>query len=284
VPSQDYANLRVVEFNIERGTQWCAAAHLIRTTDSTKDADVIFINEADWGMSRSGNVHVARLLAYELGMNYVWATEFIELTPGNKEETLRARDAKDCPLKWRGVTWRSRGKLDALGLHGNAILSRYKLQAPSIVRLPGIDILYNSKSGQAITANGFEKRLGGRMVLYASIEVGDAARTIPIQLGCFHLQMLWDRGAEWEAYGKPSVDLIKTHNSDRDPSGNQLFVMGGDGWYPPWCMEHLPGFKTHKFVSGDWICQRGFLSAGPVTRTPARGASDHDLFGIDLKF
>ena len=127
--------------------------------------------------------------------------------------------------------------MDAMGLHGNAILSRYELRAPSIVRLPGIEVLYNSRPGQAITANGFEKRLGGRMVLYASVEVDQrpraGARTetgpVTVQLGCFHLQMLWDRGAEWESLGKPSVELIKAHNAQRDPSGKELFVMAGDG-------------------------------------------------------
>lgn len=45
--------------------------------------DLIFFNELDVNMPRSGNIHTARVLAHLLGMNFAWGVEFWELdTPG----------------------------------------------------------------------------------------------------------------------------------------------------------------------------------------------------------
>lgn len=79
------------------------------------------------------------------------------------------------------------GKIDSLGLHGNAILSKYPLSNVHVVRSPGIEYLYGMKND--LTAQGFELRLGGRMTLFATIQSGSNE---PIHVGCFHHQMKWD--------------------------------------------------------------------------------------------
>jgi hypothetical protein len=74
-------------------------------------------------------------------MHYVFGVEFVELTPGQKSEK-----------RFLG------NRSNSLGFHGNAILSRYPLSSPQVVRLDGTAAYWG--------AGGFdgEYRLGDRMV------------------------------------------------------------------------------------------------------------------------
>ncbi len=143
-------NLTVVEFNAERGTHWLHSVDIFRSLD----ADVIILNEMDIGMARSDQQHTTRLLAFTLGMNYAWGLEFVELTRGTKEE--------------QNLT---EGMVNFFGLHGNAILSKCHISDPVIFRNKIGEYFSDSKS--FTNANGYEKRLGGRMVLLSRIHIGD---------------------------------------------------------------------------------------------------------------
>lgn len=141
------STLRIVEFNAERGREWLQAFSLLRDLD----ADVMVLYEIDIGMARSGQQHTTRLLAHALGMNYAWGLEFVELTRGNKKEQEATA-----------------GMENAMGLHGNAILTRCTISDPLIVR--GDDIApYFSDESTFTNAYGYEKRLGGRMALLVRI-------------------------------------------------------------------------------------------------------------------
>ena len=99
-------------------------------------------------MARSGNVHTARKLAFRLGMNYAWGLEFVELTNGN------AREQND-----------TLGMKNAMGLHGNAILSSCPIFDPILVR-DRLDEQFFSNKRFKGNAMGHEKRLGGRMGMF----------------------------------------------------------------------------------------------------------------------
>lgn len=62
--------------------------------------------------------------------------------------------------------------INTAGYHGNALLSRWGLTDAKIVRLhPLYDELYKEKSsGMALG----ERRLGGRMALFATTHIGGA--------------------------------------------------------------------------------------------------------------
>ena len=116
------------------------------------DADVVALNEMDIGMARTGQQHTARLLVHCLEMNYAWAIEFVELPRGNKNEQKSTE-----------------GLEDDMGLHGNAILSRCKFHDPKVIREDDISPYFTDKSS-FINAYGFEKRLGGRIILLTRLE------------------------------------------------------------------------------------------------------------------
>jgi len=118
----------------------------------------------DLGMARSGQQHTARLLAASLRMNYAWGIEFVELTRGTASEQTATN-----------------GSSNFSGLHGNAILAKCPIYDPVIYR----DRVgpYFSDEASSINANGFEKRLGGRMALLTRISLD---RRTSIVVGATH--------------------------------------------------------------------------------------------------
>lgn len=144
--------VRVVQWNIERGIEYDAikaaltdATQFARLIDpaayprSGKDrrqilqqvallrqADVIVLNEVDWGMKRTNYRNVAADLATALHMNYAYGVEFVEVDPislGTEEfEEVSSEDR--AKLKTQITVDKSRYR----GLHGTAILSRFPLE------------------------------------------------------------------------------------------------------------------------------------------------------------
>ena len=75
-------------------------------------ADVVLLTELDVGMARSGNRHTVRELARTMGAGYAFGVEYVELGLGDDREKA----------------WHA-GESNAVGLHGNAILSKAPLDA-----------------------------------------------------------------------------------------------------------------------------------------------------------
>ena len=145
---QTLSRLTIAEWNAERGTNWHVLPNFI------PNADIIILNEMDWGMARSSNNHTIRSMANSLRMIYAYGVEFLELTNGNAGEINATKGMKN-----------------AAGYHGNAVLSKWRISDVSIVRLhPLYDLLYEEKKEGM--ARG-ERRLGGRMALFATTHIGN---------------------------------------------------------------------------------------------------------------
>jgi endonuclease/exonuclease/phosphatase family metal-dependent hydrolase len=132
---------RCVAWNLERGIHADGQLQALREHPYLQAADVLLFTEADSGMARSGNRHVARDLAEGLGMHYVFLPCYLNLSKG------------------AGVEYDVAGR-NQLGLHGNAILSRYPIR--NLRRIP----LRNGVDKMAVR----EKRLGTQTALAAEIE------------------------------------------------------------------------------------------------------------------
>lgn len=144
--------IRVVEWNIERGLEYDAIrlaftdqqgfARLIdsaeyprgseqrrlilQQVELMRQADVIILNEVDWGMKRTEYRNVAADLAQAMGMNYAYGVEFVEVDPIalgiEKFEELKPEERArlSAEISVNPALYR--------GLHGNAILSRFPLE------------------------------------------------------------------------------------------------------------------------------------------------------------
>ncbi|KAL7527009.1 hypothetical protein ACHAWF_001998, partial [Thalassiosira exigua] len=146
------AALKVAGWNAECGTYWYKFYNMIQELEELHDPYVILMNEMDIGMTRSGNVHTARRLALELGMNYAYGVEFLELTRETREEQSATE-----------------GLRDVLSLHDNAILSKCIIGDTMILRDALLHTYFSNQPQRYINANGYEVRLGGRMGLFARI-------------------------------------------------------------------------------------------------------------------
>lgn len=149
--------VRVVSWNIERGLEYEAVeaafggpsrfselldkseyprggkkrSLVLRQAALLQQADVIVLNEVDWGLKRTGYRNVASELASATGMNYAYGVEFVEVDPvalGTEtfdglepdERAELAAQIKVDPARYKG-------------LHGTAILSRFPLENVRLV-------------------------------------------------------------------------------------------------------------------------------------------------------
>jgi endonuclease/exonuclease/phosphatase family metal-dependent hydrolase len=121
--------LTVVTWNIAQGVRYEA----IRETLALIDADIYLLQEVDMGVKRSGYRQVARDLAHDLNMNWVFAGEFQEIG-------------------------QSRGGVPALT--GQAVLSRFPIR--DAFALP-----FENQARLRWRLDPFQPRRGGRMALRA---------------------------------------------------------------------------------------------------------------------
>lgn len=132
---------RFAAWNVERGTQFDGQVAALRTHPELRQADVLLLTETDAGMVRSGNRVVARDLARALDMYYAFVPCYLNLTKGSGIE-------------------QDIGGENELGLHGNAILSRYPMANVQPVFLQnGVDIMASR-----------EKRIGRQAAVAADIQ------------------------------------------------------------------------------------------------------------------
>ena len=205
--------LRIAFWNIERGLEYEAIERAFRGSAAfseildgathpprsekrydvlnesilLKDADVIVLNEVDWGLKRTDYRHVARDLAAALDMNYAYGVEFVEVDP----VALGLDKLLDIPKENREeIISEIRVKPETYkGLHGTAILSRYPLENVRVVPFKNqpYDWYNSEKQEVALPEKGKRKlaqtifleqlyrqvRRGGRMMLLADISDPD---------------------------------------------------------------------------------------------------------------
>jgi len=101
---------RAAVFNMERGTFLRQILVYFASHPLLRRADVVFANELDWGMARTGNEYTARAFALALGYNAAFGIEFVTESA------------------WLDGNGR--------GLHGNAVFSRFPLDQVCVVSLP----------------------------------------------------------------------------------------------------------------------------------------------------
>ena len=135
--------LRVVEWNIERGSRLDGIVEVLNWHPVLKFADLLLINELDEGMVRSGNLNVPLELSRALSAHAIFGVEYLELTKGAGDE-----------LALKGE--------NTAAVHGNAILTRHPFSNAEVFRLPRCENNFES----------MERRIGGRIGIIIELEVG----------------------------------------------------------------------------------------------------------------
>lgn len=208
-PGSENKAIRVAAWNIERGLEFEAVKAALtndhrffqrlapaarssrfdlqriqRQAQALSQADVVILNEVDWGLKRTNYRNVAKDLAFAMQMNYVYAAEFVEVDPLTLgTETLEGENSADKAVLVKNIAV---DKSRTLGLHGTAVLSRFPLRNVKVVRFKnqGHDWYADEKKGVSKLEKGKEKsaglifsekiarevRRGGRMMIIADIE------------------------------------------------------------------------------------------------------------------
>lgn len=202
--------LRVVQWNVERGLELGAIEAVFESEEKLKalldkeafppdsdkrreileqaallrQADVIILNEVDWGLKRTEYRNITAELAAKLGMNYAFGVEFVELSPIHINQKVAAENKDEKSVLDLVSVDAERYK----GLHGTAILSRFPLENVRLVPYKNqpYDWFAGEKKGASLLEKGKrelskrvflekivpEVRRGGRMMLIA--EIADA--------------------------------------------------------------------------------------------------------------
>ena len=211
---------RFVAWNVERGTQFDGQVEALRTHPYLRTADVLLLTETDAGMVRSGNRVVARELAQALGMHYAFVPCDLNLTKGSGIE-------QDLPGE------------NELGLHGNALLSRYPIRHVRPVFL---------KNGVDKVASR-EKRIGRQAAVAAEIVFPN----FPVTAVSIHLDA---HSTQRHRY----LQLQEVLNSlgDRQP-----VVLGGDWNTTTYNSSHalysILGFWLRVFMGVDNVIRNHYL-------------------------
>jgi endonuclease/exonuclease/phosphatase family metal-dependent hydrolase len=184
--------LRVVEWNIERGSHLDGILEVLTSHPVLRFADLLLINELDDGMIRSGNLNVAFALSEALSAHAVFGSEYLELTKGVGDE-----------LALEGE--------NTAALHGNAILTRHSFSNPQVIRLPRCENNFESK----------ERRIGGRIGIIVDLEIGGTT----LIAGNTHLDVINTprcRATQMRAM----LQAMQTRLGEQ--AGNCAAIIGGD--------------------------------------------------------
>jgi endonuclease/exonuclease/phosphatase family metal-dependent hydrolase len=185
--------LRVVEWNIERGTRLDGIIDVLNSHHVLRFADLLLLNELDDGMVRSGNVNVPLELSHALEAHAVFGVEYLELTKGPEHEANVSGE-------------------NTRALHGNAILTRHRFSSPRIVQLPRCENNFEAK----------ERRIGGRIGILLNIDVDGTMLTI----GNTHLDVINTpgcRGRQMRAMLEAVDERLRTEKAEY-----RAVIVGGD--------------------------------------------------------
>lgn len=179
--------IRLLAYNLERGYQLDGQLAWLASPDAPRP-DVVVLSEADRGCSRTGYRHVAREWADALGMDYVFAVEFEE------------------------VSFDDAGAITEVCEHGNALLARAPMGNVRQLRFATTDD-WNALPAERVYPTG--TRFGGRVAIRADLAIGGRR----VRVYGMHLAS----GASEDAIRRAQMDEIV---ADAEPFVGPVVVTG----------------------------------------------------------
>jgi endonuclease/exonuclease/phosphatase family metal-dependent hydrolase len=199
--------------------------------DFLQPADLLILNEVDYGVTRTDYRDVTRDLAKALKMNYAYGIEFLELDPlnlGLEKVEMEDKEAQADIQKSFDVD-----KSRYLGMHGTAVLSRYPIRKATLRPLP---VCYDWYAGEKKEISKLEVgrrkganvafmeriareiRRGGRTVLFVELAVPESP-TGAVTVVAPHLENKCKPGCRV----KQATQILEWIQADHNP-----IILGGD--------------------------------------------------------
>jgi len=242
--------LVVMAFNIERGLKLDAVFDAFDAGELPMP-DLLLMSEVDRGCSRTGSRDVPREIAEHLGMDGVYAVEFVELPRGAG----------------------SGGNISETCEHGNALFSRYPLgNAGFAFHEANLDWYLPPDQ-----RDGGEPRLGGRSFVWADAQVGDRL----VRLVSIHFE------SRPESWGEVHTSQA-AESADKGLQPGGPAIVGGDTNFPAYTLDLSRADGTILDPGAEAILTRGFVDSHaelPFDARPTRSGLVIDLmFGKDVTF
>lgn len=138
-PSGDLKSIRVLSWNIDRGTQ----LNLVSSEMAGQAADVCLLQEVDWNTNRAGNKDVGAELAKRLHLNLAYGIEFEELSQEHGQPAFI----------------------------GQATLTRLPIRRSRILRFHAQSGFWKPHSWIPAAVPLMQRRLGSRIALVTELEL-----------------------------------------------------------------------------------------------------------------
>ena len=183
-----FANTEEFLRQAERNEKKADIAQMRQDIEVLKSADIIVLNEVDWGLKRTGYRAVVRELGDALNMNWAYGVEFIEVDPISLG-TEKLEEWENEAERQRLLAEIQVDKKQLRALHGTVVLSRYPILEARLEPFPtaGYDWYEGEKQALAPLEKGkrigaeaafLEKisrqiRRGGRTSLIVTLDVPD---------------------------------------------------------------------------------------------------------------
>jgi endonuclease/exonuclease/phosphatase family metal-dependent hydrolase len=199
--------------------------------DLLQPADLLILNEVDYGVTRTDYRDVARDLAKTLSMNYAYGVEFLELDPLNLGLEKVELDDKEAQADIQKSFDADKSRY--IGMHGTAVLSRYPIRKATLRPLPVCYDWYAGEkkaistleSGRRKGANlafmeriAREIRRGGRTVLFVELAVPESP-TGAVTVVAPHLENKCKPGCR----AKQAEQILEWIHGEHNP-----VILGGD--------------------------------------------------------
>jgi endonuclease/exonuclease/phosphatase family metal-dependent hydrolase len=254
-------SIRVVSWNVNRGLQ---LQRVIEFLASAK-ADLILLQETDLNARRTHHLNVAKEIAQNLQMNYVFAREFQELTQGSSTSPA---------------------------FHGQATLSRWPLSNSRILRFKRQSNFWRPHWFLP-EIEPFEERIGGRLALVSEANVaGKKIGTYNLHLEsrgdddlrCSQLDETLDDARRY----KSEIPILLAGDFNFDvSSGRTASTISRAQFQDVFVNQHLPTTPGSFLEAGrsiDWIFTAGSMRAREPQVHRLVSASDHFPLSVVLAF
>ncbi|HEX8048116.1 endonuclease [Rhizobium sp.] len=261
----------VAAWNLERCLFPLESATKLQATG----APLVLLSEMDEGMARTAQDDPTAIVASELGMNYAYGVEFLELSLGSEIERSFCRD-----------------DFNEKGFHGNALMASTALKDVFLFRLPGEAVWFKDSNEQP--------RVGERCAIGAIVEteagpfVAVSVHLESVATSAYRERQMAALITAVEAYapGLPILiggDLNTGNHTGGDFRTDTLFAMAEDRGFechggPLDQTSTRPSLITRfpdRAMKLDWFLSRGLRIGESHLVSSLDGAgkplSDHDM-------
>ncbi len=168
-----------------KGASAESAALALHQRELMKHSDLLVLQEMDIGHPRSHYLHTAQAMAKQLGMNYAYGVQYLEVDPfylGIEDTHITNRDRAKS-----GAVVKPEDRHRYHGLFGNAVLSRFPIKRAEIVPLRTVNYDWYREEARSFdfvettrrSASGFlfhqrphrELKLGSRAFLRVDLHI-----------------------------------------------------------------------------------------------------------------